>query len=370
MSTWPKQSDIRRTDESIREHKLDEVRREAGSKGLVSGKGLKPAGAPMPRASEESGYYGIPLLKQPQWKWEVPLYLFAGGAAGSAAYIGAMADWVGDDYKLARDARWLAVGGIGISTGLLIADLGRPERFLAMLRVFKVRSPMSVGAWTLAAFGTFAGASAFANAIRSRWDNVPVRVVANLAQAGAAAFGLPLHTYTGVLVGATVIPVWNKCISTLPIHFGASGVQAGCSILELAGHEDNRALNILGFLSTIWETYEGVHLETRFERELRPLKCGKSGWVIRGGGVCSGPLPMILRLIAAFTGRERSRTIRRLAAISGIAGSLLTRYGWIMAGHVSACDWRFPLEIPEPKSAETQPFCEESAEPFPAEKLG
>jgi len=28
-------------------------------------------------------------------------------------------------------------------------------------------------------------------------------------------------------------------------------------------------------------------------------------------------------------------------------GSLLTRYGWMQAGHASARDWRLPLEIPE-----------------------
>ena len=149
---------------------LIELRREAESKGLISEKGIRPAGAPIPRASEETGYYGLPLLKEPQWKWEVPLYLFAGGASGAAAYIGAMADWIGDDYELARDARWLTVGGLGISSALLIADLGRPSRFLAMLRVFKTQSPMSVGAWTLAAFGNFAAASAFAKAVQARLE--------------------------------------------------------------------------------------------------------------------------------------------------------------------------------------------------------
>ena len=96
-----------------RQQKLDDIRREAERKGLVSDKGIRPADAPIPRASEETGYYGIPMLKEPQWKWEIPIYFFVGGAAGSAAYIGAMADWIGDDYKLARDARWLALGGVG-----------------------------------------------------------------------------------------------------------------------------------------------------------------------------------------------------------------------------------------------------------------
>lgn len=342
-----------------REQKLDDIRREAERKGLVSDKGIRPADAPIPRASEETGYYGIPMLKEPQWKWEIPIYFFVGGAAGSAAYIGAMADWIGDDYKLARDARWLALGGVGLSSALLIADLGRPARFLNMLRVFKLQSPMSVGAWTLAAFGSMATASAFAKAVQARWNNLPVRIVANLAQAGSAALGLPFHNYTGVLVGATVIPAWNKNIDTLPIHFGMSGVQAACSILELAGHSDSRALNLLAMMSTAWETYEGINLETRLERELRPLKRGTSGWITRAGGVLSGPLPLTLRLLAAFSSGHRSRRIRKWAAISGIAGSLLTRYGWVQAGHASARDWRLPLEIPDQTAAKELTATEE-----------
>jgi hypothetical protein len=330
-----------------REPKLAEIRREAESKGLVAVQGIAPSGAPIPRASEETGYYGLPLLKEPQWSWEIPLYFFTGGATGAASVIGAMADWVGDDYELARDARWLAVGGVGVSSALLIADLGRPSRFLAMLRVFKPQSPMSMGAWVLATFGGLSTAAAFAKAVQQRWNNVPIKLIGNLAQAGAAAFGLPLHNYTGVLIGATAIPVWNKSVSTLPQHFGMSGVQAACSILELMGHDDSRALNLLGILSSAFETYEGVHLEGRRERELDPVKHGTSGWVTRAGGVLSGPLPLGLRLLSAVTKGDFSRNARKWAALSGIAGSLLTRFGWVRAGHASAKNWRLPLEIPD-----------------------
>ena len=328
-----------------RERRLAQIRDEAEQNGVASGTGITPAGSPLPRASGQTGYYGIPLLKPPQWSWEIPLYFFVGGAAGSASVIGAAADWVGDDYKLARDARWLAAGGVGISTALLIADLGRPSRFLNMLRVLKWQSPMNVGAWVLATFGAFSTAAAFAKEVEQRWSGLPVRVISNLSQAGAAALGLPLHNYTGVLIGATVIPVWNRNISTLPIHFGMSGVQAACSLLELAGHTDSRALNVLALISTLWETYQGVEIESRREEGLRPLKRGVSGWLVRTGGVLSGPLPLALRLISAASG-SRSRRIRKWAAISGIAGSLLTRIGWIRAGVASARDWRLPLELP------------------------
>lgn len=330
-----------------REDRLQQIRRDAELRGLTMEKGIRPTGSPIPLASEETGYYGLPLLKEPQWQWEIPLYFFTGGAAGASAVIGAMADWVGDDYRLAKDARWLALAGVGVSSALLIADLGRPARFLNMLRVFKPQSPMSVGAWILAAFGSMATASAFAKAVQERWNALPVKIVANLAQAGAVAFAMPFHNYTGVLIGATVIPAWNKNIQTLPIHFGMSGAQAACSLLELAGHDDSRALNYIGLLSAAWETYEGVHLETRRERELTPLKKGLSGVITRAGGVLSGPLALGLRTAAVFDRTDRSRRLRKWAAIAGIAGSLLTRYGWMEAGKASARDWRLPLEIGE-----------------------
>ena len=50
--------------------------------------------------------------------------------------------------RLARNASLIAAAAVA-SPPLLITDLGRPARFLNMLRVFKVTSPMSVGTWIL-----------------------------------------------------------------------------------------------------------------------------------------------------------------------------------------------------------------------------
>src|SRR6185437_17069937 len=237
MSADPLISHQPRTPDAASEARLLEIRKEAEQQGKVKDRGIHPQGAPFPVASPETGYYGIHLLKEPQWTPDIPLYFFTGGAAGSAAVIGAMADWIGKDPELARSARWIAFGGVLVSSALLIHDLGKPERFMNMLRVFKIQSPMSVGAWTLAAFGGSATASVFAKAAERRFGSrFPVNVIGNMGQFFSALLGLPLHNYTGVLIGATAIPVWNKNIQTLPIHFGASGVQAGVSLLELMGH--------------------------------------------------------------------------------------------------------------------------------------
>jgi hypothetical protein len=331
----------------IDERRLVELRREAELRGELRG-GIRPQGAPFPTASPETGYYGIPLLKRPSWTWEIPLYFFVGGAAGAAAVMGAIADYTGADPKLVRDARWIAAAGAVISPALLISDLGRPERFLNMMRVFKPQSPMSVGVWTLLGFSGGATAAAFAGFMRERYGPwLPIRVLENAGQAASLAFGLPFFNYTGVLIGATAIPVWNENAGNLPLHFGSSGVSAAVGLLELMGHEKSRALQALGLGAAIIECWEGWRIESRQLPGLDPLKHGVSGALVRTGGVLSGPVPAALRALSWATGKERSRRLRRWAGISAVAGSLLTRIAWIHAGHVSAQDWREPLGIRE-----------------------
>src|SRR6266566_3732172 len=180
------------TRDSLKEYRLVDIRREAETKGTVAAKGIRPGGAPFPVASPETGYYGIPLLKKPAWTWEIPLYFFVGGAAGASAVVGAIASYTGADRKLVRDARWIAAAGAVISPALLISDLGRPSRFLNMLRVFKPQSPMSVGAWTLLGFSAGASATAFAQFLGDRYgSSCPVRVMERAGQAASLAFGLP-----------------------------------------------------------------------------------------------------------------------------------------------------------------------------------
>ena len=139
-----------------------------------------------------------------------------------------------------------------------------------------------------------------------------------------------LSTYTGVLIGATAIPVWSRNVSLLPIHFGASGLGTAVSILELMGHRE-RALNALGIGAAAVETAIGILLESNDDPALDPLKHGWSGDVTRLGGVLSGPVPLALRVMGS-----RSMTARRVAAASTIVGSLLTRVGWLAAGRESA----------------------------------
>ena len=299
----------------ITENRLDELRRNAVP--------MKP----------DTGYYGMPLLKEPVWTWEVPAYFFVGGAAGAAAAVGAAAQTAGADRDLVSDARWIAGAGALLAGPLLIADLGRPERFLNMLRVFKIQSPMSVGAWTLTAFGAFASAALFADEMQKR-TQLPVQLIGDASAILSAATGLVMATYTGVLIGATAIPVWSNHVSILPIHFGASALASAVSMLELAGH-DEEALNLLGLGVAAFETYMGYRIESDRGIESDPLRRGMTGMTTRIGGFFSGPLPLLLR-IARF---------RKAAAASSLLGSLITRMAWVEAGRTSSRDLRVPLAL-------------------------
>jgi formate-dependent nitrite reductase membrane component NrfD len=334
-----------RVPDEATEKRLEELRHEAGLRGRVDAPGIRPQGSPMPAAP---AYYDLPLLKQPVWTWEVPLYFFIGGAAGASAVIASMAELTGADGRLVRDARMHAAIGAALSAPLLIADLGRPMRFLYMLRVFKPQSAMSVGAWTVAAFGAASTGTVLLSVGHGRAVPNPrgrvggarrdwarrsraVQVQSALGLLSAAA-GLVMATYTGVLVGATAIPAWSTHAALLPPHFGASAVASAASLLELRGHRHS-ALQTLAMAAAAFETATGAMIEMDRRPASEPLRHGTTGTTMRIAGFFSGPLPLLLR-IAGF----RSKRARQAAAVSSVLGSLITRIAWVEAGRVSARD--------------------------------
>jgi hypothetical protein len=327
------------------EHRLLEIRKEAAERGIVAARGIRPQSSPMPVApvapvaSGETGYYGLPLLKEPTWTWEVPLYFFIGGAAGASAVIAAAAEWTGTSKSLVRDARTLAFAGALLSPPLLISDLGRPMRFLNMLRVFKWKSPMSVGAWTLVGFSNAAALAWLASRLerRRRKKSFAIGAVTQASTAAAAIFGLGMATYTGVLLGTTSVPLWADHAATLPIHFASSAMGSAASALELRGHRQP-ALNRLAIGAAAVETAMGIRVEGNRSVVSEPLRTGHSGITVRIGGLLSGPIPLALRLL----GGPR---MRRAAAASTLLGSLMTRIAWVGAGHVSVRDPRVPLSL-------------------------
>lgn len=312
------------------EQRLEQLREEAWRNGVVAGSGVDVAGGPIPR---KPGYYGEPVVRPPVWTWEIPLYFFFGGMAGMAAVI-AFAATLSGMSDLARVAFWIAaIAGVVISPVLLILDLGRPSLFLNMLRVFKHRSPMSMGAWILAAFGACIVPGLIALELHSQLifsgglDDL-VRIAADVFIFAAAILGTLLATYTGVLIGATAIPAWFLHRTFLPIHFGSAGLGSAAALLELLGHRI-AALNFIGFCVAAMEVVLLIWLSLNKQGAAdRAIHQHGSGWLVRIGGILTGPLALVLRAFGMIP----------LAAISFLAGALVSRIGWLVVGKVSGAD--------------------------------
>ncbi len=330
------------------EARLDAIRAEAEATGKVaSGAGAGAGGASGPPTQAEMSqantrgqgpsYYNLPLVKPPTWTWEIPMYFFIGGIAGVAAVIALIAQIFSAEPRLIRVALYIAFAGVLLCPVFLISDLGRPSRFLNMLRVFKWRSAMSMGSWILSGFGGCATLALAAH--EAIYYNLQLPLIMPLLPVlywiglcSGALTGLLLASYTGVLVGATAIPVWHENRKLLPAHFLTGGL-GGCSaLLELCGFLVP-ATQFIGYVASSIETLIGARLESRERRVDAPLHHGPSGWTMRVAGTLAGPVSLITR--AVWHG---SADGRHIAAITFLFGALCTRYAWVWAGRASAHD--------------------------------
>lgn len=311
------------------EERLDEIRRQAAKSAHASSRGND---LHAPQISGKGGYYGLPVLKAPVWTWEVPVYFFIGGMAGLSACVALIAHLFGNDPSLVRSALWAALISAALCPVFLIADLGRPARFLNMLRVAKIRSPMSVGAWVLVAFSSCVFVALLATELSLR--GYRSTLIAGAGWAGefmGALTGLLLAAYTGVLIGATAIPVWSQNRTAIPAHFLTSAFGSASAVLELLGFQIP-ATQFLGLAAAAIETMLGIYFELRRSRVNAPLHHGKSGIAFRIAGTMAGPVALALRLLS------HSPDVRIAAAIFFLAGAFLSRYAWIWAGRASAHD--------------------------------
>jgi len=279
------------------------------------------------RSSEGTGPDPSPF-KPPVWTWEVPLYFFVGGVAGISAVIAFVSSMTGTDTGTTIAARWVAATGALVSPLLLISDLGRPARFLYMLRVFKPTSAMSVGAWTLMAFSTAVVASLGLSL--ADWHFTGVRLTAAALDIVASATGLVLATYTGVLLGATVIPAWADRHRWLPFEFGISSLGAAASVVELVGGYTS-ALHRAALAAALIETFVWIARLASRRHERKHPRADSTAWA----AVLSGPVALLLRLAGFWL-----LPARVAAGASAVAASVLLRFGWLAAGRTSRASMR------------------------------
>jgi formate-dependent nitrite reductase membrane component NrfD len=282
--------------------------------------------------TEMRSYYGRPIVKEPVWQPEIPTYFFTGGIAGGCSVLHGLARVAGHE-RLARTALYVGAAAEAVSPPLLISDLGRPERFLHMFRVFKVTSPMSVGSWVLMLSGTSSGAAAVLERLGR------LKRVKAAAETVSFLTGPPLATYTGTLLADTSIPVWHEARDELPWLFGSSALaSAGAATTALMPTEEAGPARRLAIGSVLAE----AALMEQMERRL-----GLVGEVYRQGA--AGKLARASRLLTASGAGLLSLAGRRsrAAAVTGsalvLAGELALRWSVFRAGFQSARDPKYTV---------------------------
>jgi Polysulphide reductase, NrfD len=285
---------------------------------------------PLVPEAQFTSYYGRPVVKPAPWGHDVAAYLFLGGVAGGSGLLAAG-----------------AMAAVLLSLVALVRDLGRPERFLNMLRTIKLTSPMSLGSWILSAFSAGMSVAAASEIDRMAGERLPLgplrpvlRAVEGPAGLEAAVLAPALAVYTAVLLADTATPTWNAAHEDLPFVFvsSASLAASGLAMVTTPVSETGpaRKLALLGVLGDLTAM---KLMERRMDPvAAEPLHHGTPGRMLRWSErlVIAGGLGTLLG------GRNRG-----VAAASGLAlltASALTRFGVFEAGLESARDPRYTIE--------------------------
>lgn len=291
--------------------------------------------------AEFQSYYGRPILKVTKWKEpDLPAYLVLGELSGALAMVGAVAHATGRR-SLARAARLGAAAGAIGGGAFLIKDLGRPERFLNMLRVAKPTSPMSMGSWILSAHSGLTSAAA-ASELTGLLGGI-----GTAAGAASAVTGSVLATYPGVLLADTAVPAWHAAYRELPLLFaGGAMTAAGAAGLAASAVSRDRtdfaAAYRLAMIGAGVESLAGYGLETMRGLSGEPYRTGRGGQMLAtaryltiGGGV------------AALAAR-RSRVAAAVSAALLLGGGTCAKLAVLRAGVASAEDPKYVVASQRP----------------------
>jgi Polysulphide reductase, NrfD len=284
-------------------------------------------------------YYGRPIIKAPIWESPVPWYFFFGGLAGASASLALGARLAGNE-QLARNATFAGMAGVGVSPILLTLDLGRPERFYNMFRVFRITSPMSVGTWILSGSGAALG-------IASACEVLGIFPRVKLAaQTVGGLLGLPLTTYTAALVADTAVPVWHEARRELPFVFaGGAAASAGAAAAITTAAEEAGSARRMAVAGALLELTASRAMEKRLGQLVgEPYRQGAAGRFAKLAKGCT----MAGGTLVALTGR------RRVGSMAGggllLAGSLFERFAVYRAGSQSASDPKYTV-VPQRERA-------------------
>jgi hypothetical protein len=284
--------------------------------------------------AEFSSYYGRPIVKEATWSAaDIAGYFFLGGLAGASSTLALGAETTGRP-RLARVLKLGAAPAIHLSLAALIHDLGRPARFVNMLRVFKPTSPMSVGVWILFVYAPAATVAALGELL------APLRPLGRAGSVGAALLGPAVASYTAVLVADTATPAWHEGHREMPFVFvgSAAGAAAGLGLVG-APLRENAPARRLALIGAAVEMASLKLLERRIGEVAECYHEGRAGRLLR---IAEAMTVAGIAGVASRAGRSR-----RAAALSGAAllvASACTRFGIFEAGLASARDPRYTVK--------------------------
>lgn len=296
----------------------------------------------VPEADFDS-YYGRPVVKAAPWEHDIAYYLFTGGVAAGSGLLGAGADLTGRP-GLRRTARLGSLVSLLLSVFFLVRDLGKPSRFLNMMRVAKLTSPMSVGTWILSLHGPFAGLAAAAEVVGmlpKRWQRGPLSLALWLGRPAGVVGALtapPVAAYTAVLLADTATPAWHDSYRELPFVFcgSAAAASGGLGMIgaPVAEAGPARAFAVGGAVTELvaerlMEKSMGLSAET--------LHQGTAGKWMKASTALTA-----LGAAGAVLGR-RSRALSIASGAALMAGSFCTRMGVFEAGMASAKDPKYTV---------------------------
>lgn len=316
---------------------------------------------------KEPTYYDYPVLKAPFWGWEIIWYFFFGGLAAGCYVIASLAALFGSrqDRAATRSGYYLSLLALLPCPLLLIKDLGRPERFLHMLRLFRIRSPMSMGVWGLLCFSAFSGITAGIQAARdgllgtwwgARWlARLPQRAIA----VPGAFFATFLGGYTGVLLAATSVPLWSrsKLLGGIFISSALSTSSALLGlVLRIAGAPGRvlHKVERLEWAALLAEIIGLLAFLRTSGRAARPLvgtaaqEKGRTFWgAVFGGGLV---LPWLLQTLNLASKTSARRKNGLLISLLVLVGGYFLRKTIVEAGHISSKNARTTLWNARPRS--------------------
>lgn len=296
----------------------------------------------------DKNYYGIPPIKPAHWTWQIPIYFWLGGLGAGMHLFSTVAQLLGHkDEALIRTSRYGVLVTMILSPILLIWDLGRPERFYNMMRIIKLRSPMSTQSWALLIFGNFSGLIAARQAAedgllgRGALSRLVIRLIpAHLLSVLALPFGLFVGFNTGNLISATSVPIWARNWMLMAPTFLTSGLSTALSllslVLRLGGRGEEKTLRALHRAEKATLVIEAGLIAAslaRMSRWAKPLFSKKIAPLFVGGALLGG----VVAPFALLSGKP-SREKSMLASVLVLIGGLAFRFAMIQAGRMSADD--------------------------------